>query len=968
MRHLQNPAFRLNWARSSRPFAGSTWSTSGPCTASGRSVLRLLNSPMRDFTLSPRKTLPRFTTSCKASRLRAESIGIVGESRTDPADITNFAAVTGTHIVPPTEIVPTAFGGVDPGPAYTAPPGPGVSIDTQAEATLDVVRAGSTALGANTLLVVATGSSGGIGADAQYLVQTSPVPANVMSISFGVCESSVGSSEVTYWNTLFQQAAAEGISVFVASGDAGASGCDTYFSTPPAKPQPNSPNAICSSSYATCVGGTEFADTANPSLYWSAANGSDLNSAISYIPEGGWNEPFNQNSQLQAAASGGGVSKFIATPSWQNGTGVPASRSGRYTPDVAFSSADHDGYFLCFAAAQGSCVPSGSVLPFSVFSGTSAAAPSMAGIASLLDAARGEAQGNLNPGLYSLPSSLPAAFHDVTVSTSGVVGCTVKTPSMCNNSVAGTTTLANGQSGYLVTTGFDEVTGLGSLDVQEFLNGYAGSKTNPTLTIAASTSITTAQPDNVVVTVIGNGSNPPTGSIVLTSGSYTSAAAALSSGQASFIIPAGALPVGRDTLSAAYTPDASSSVNYNPASTSIPVTVTKASTITPSISVTPSLSQVSAAQPFFVTISVNGATGNPAPTGSITLSSGTYVSAPSALAGSQTQITVPAGALPQGQDALTATYTPDAASSSIYSSVTGTASVVVTAAPPTTPTISAQAPTTSLTTAQGFAVSVSVSASSGSPTPTGSVTVSSGSYMSAASALSSGAATINVPAGALSVGSDTLSISYLPDAASSAIYTSATGTATVTIVSPPQPSFAVSGTSTSIAPGATTGNTATLTITPSGGFTGTIELAAAITSSPAGAHDPPTLSFGATNPVTVTGTGSSTAVLTINTTAPTSAALKLPVRPSSRLLATGGGILACVMLFGIRSKRRRWAGLLGMCLLWIVAAGGILACGGGGSSTGGSANPGTTAGNYTVTVTGTSGSESAVGTLTVTVQ
>ncbi len=834
-----------------------------------------------------------------------QTIGIVGESRTDPADFTNFIALTGTKLVAPTEVVPTAYGGVDPGPAYTAPPGAGVSIESQAEATLDVLRAGSTAAGATPLLVVATGSSGGIGADAQYLVQTSPLPANVMTISFGVCESSVGSSEVNFWDALYKQAAAEGISVFVASGDAGASGCDATFAAPPAKPAANSPNALCSSTYATCVGGTEFNDASDPSLYWNPSNGSGLGSALSYIPEGGWNEPLDQNSQIQVAASGGGVSKFIATPSWQTGTGVPSARSGRYTPDVAFSASEHDGYLACLAAAGGDCTTTGNVLSFTAFSGTSATAPSMAGIAALLNAQRGQPQGNLNPELYNLASTVPTAFHDVTVSSSGVTGCSVKTPSMCNNSIAGPAALTGGQAGYLVTAGYDEVTGLGSLDVQQFLSNFAGNRATPTVTIATSPNITTAQPEDVSVQVVGNGSNPPTGSVVLTSGSYTSAPVVLSNGSSSFVIPAATLPVGLDTLDASYTPDASSSVDYNAASGSTPITVTKAPIITPTIAVAPSLSQATTAQSFTVAATVTGGSGDATPTGSITLSSGAWVSAPVVLAAGQAQITVPAQTLTVGQDTLTATYTPDAASKSIYASVSGTASVTITTAPLITPTISAQAPTTSITTAQAFTVTVGVSATD-SATPTGTVTLSSGSYSSGANTLIDGTAMINIAAGSLPAGTDTLNINYAPDAASSSIYTSAATTASVTIVSPPPPTFAISGTAASVYPGAVSGNSSTITIAPSGGFTGSIELTATITSSPAGAQDPPTLSFGSTNPVVINGSGSGTAVLTITTTAPTTAALAFPVRGSSRLFAAGSGVLSCVIFVCVRSKRRRW--------------------------------------------------------------
>lgn len=394
------------------------------------------------------------------------TVGIVGRSRTDFADFDNFGNFGG-YVRNPIEIVPKRFGGVDPGPALTSPPRAGVSIADQAEATLDVERAGSFP-GVQPILVVTTTEHGDIEADAQYLVQTDPIPAPVISISFGECESRAGKVGVDYWDSLFKQAAGEGISVFVASGDSGASGCDENFSTPPANPAPNSPNYICSSSYATCVGGTEFNDS-NTSLYWNANSGHPN----SYIPEGAWNEPLNANSEPQTASSGGGVSNFIPTPSWQRGNGVPAARTGRYTPDIAFSASQHDAYFGCMAAGGGSCAIENGGFSFVGFAGTSASAPGMAGIAALLvEAALGSPQGNLNPTLYSMAATLPYAFHDVTVRSSGVKACNVDTPSMCNNSIPGNASLSGGQPGYTLGTGYSEVTGLGSLDVNNFILWY----------------------------------------------------------------------------------------------------------------------------------------------------------------------------------------------------------------------------------------------------------------------------------------------------------------------------------------------------------------------------------------------------------------------------------------------------------------------------------------------------------------
>jgi subtilase family serine protease len=657
------------------------------------------------------------------------TIGIVSWSHTDFADFDNFRALTGATFANPAEVIPTAFGGVDPGPAYTSPPGSGVYLGGQGEATLDVVRAGSTAPGASLLLVVASSGSAndGIGADAQYLVQTSPVPAQVMSISFGSCEAWAGTAGVTFWDTLFQQAAAEGISVFVSSGDSGASGCDTAFHSPPASPWPNSPNYICSSSYATCVGGTEFNDASNPSTYWRSSNGAGLSSALSYIPEGGWNDSWI-GSTSDVASSGGGVSTIIATPGWQIGPGVPAARSGRYTPDVSFSASGHDGYFGCLAAGGGSCVTSGGNYSFVIFSGTSAAAPAMAGVAALLDQKMGAPQGNLNQGLYATAAIFPAAFHDVTVASSGVTNCDIDTPSMCNNSIPGATGLSGGQAGYLVGAGFDEVTGLGSLDVQAFIDNYPTLFT-PTVTVTPSApSITTAQPLSVAIAVSGGaGASTATGSVTLTCGSYTSTAATLSSGGATINVPAGSLATGKDTLTVTYTPDTASFSIYNSASGTNSVTVTVPAKITPTVTVTPSASSITTAQPLTITVAVSGGTGNPMPSGSVTLTSGGYTSAAATLNSGGATINVPAGSLTAGIDSLTVNYTPDATSSTIYNPGSNTASVTV-IAPPLTATVEVTPSSASVALTQALTVNVVVSGGNGNPTPTGTVTLTSGAY------------------------------------------------------------------------------------------------------------------------------------------------------------------------------------------------------------------------------------------------
>jgi len=77
-------------------------------------------------------------------------------------------------------------------------------------------------------------------------------------------------------------------------------------------------------------------------------------------------------------------------------------------------------------------------------------------------------------------------------------------------------------------------------------------------------------------------------------------------------------------------------------------------------------------------------------------------------------------------------------------------------------------------------VTVAVSSGSDAPTPTGSVILTSGAY-SSATTLGNGGATINIPAGSLSAGSDTLTIIHTPDAASASTYVTASNTASVTV-------------------------------------------------------------------------------------------------------------------------------------------------------------------------------------------
>ncbi len=159
---------------------------------------------------------------------------------------------------------------------------------------------------------------------------------------------------------------------------------------------------------------------------------------------------------------------------------------------------------------------------------------------------------------------------------------------------------------------------------------------------------------------------------------------------------------------------------------------------------------------------------------SSTLSGGTASVVPGVFSWTTPTI-VPSAGTPSESVTFTPTDTTD------YSTVTGSVSVTVNAA---TPTVTVTPGSSSIPVNQSLSVTVTVSGGTGNLTPTGSVTLSGGGYTSAATALTSGSASITIPANSLAPGTITLTGSYAPDAASSSTYTSATGMGSVMVNAP----------------------------------------------------------------------------------------------------------------------------------------------------------------------------------------
>ena len=416
-----------------------------------------------------------------------QTIAIPGHTNIKLSDVTAFRSYFGLPANNP-QIV---LNGADPGI---------ISADEETEADLDVEWSGAVAKGATVKFVVSksTRSTDGVDLSNQYIVNNNL--ASVMSLSFGTCEPQLGTAGNAFYNSLWSQAAAQGISVFVAAGDSGSAGCDvpvSYNSKGGNITQPASGglavNGLASTPYNVAVGGTEFSDASGG--YWNLSNDPTHHaSAIGPIPEVVWQEsgyttPGASANSLYAGS--GGVSSVYATPAWQTGTGVPSvdpfTSSGhhRYLPDVSLTAAGHDGYII---EQEGGLYLVG---------GTSVSSPSFAGIMALVNQRTGTRNGNPNSRFYPLAVQASAAFHDVTTGTNAV-------PCAGGSSGCNTKSGIGHMNGYSAGVGYDLATGLGSVDAYN-LATYWSNVTPPPTIVSLSPNPMTASSSTQTLTIAGSG-------------------------------------------------------------------------------------------------------------------------------------------------------------------------------------------------------------------------------------------------------------------------------------------------------------------------------------------------------------------------------------------------------------------------------------------------------------------------------
>jgi subtilase family serine protease len=407
-----------------------------------------------------------------------QTIAVAGGSAITLSNIATFRSRAGLPVNTPTVIV--VPGGGTP---------TGTNAEAQLEAYLDVEWAGAVAKNAQILFVNTGPNDPEQAFDAvQFSVDNDLAP--VISISFGNCEVNFTENNSDIVQGWAQEANSQGQTIAAASGDSGAADCDSGASAthglavdvPAAIPE------------ITGVGGSEFlADVANPNTYWNSVNDADFGSAKKYIPEEVWDD-----TTLAIAngggltGGGGGVSTFFLIPAWQSGAGFITS--GRNVPDIALNASNfHDFYLLCIGTDPQDGLPScsngfldSSGEPAGV-GGTSAGAPTFAGMLALLDQAIDPTGvGNVNLQLYPLAASAPLAFNDIT-SGSNLVPCTT------GSSGCPTTGAHPGQIGYTAAAGYDQASGLGSINANTLVTSWPGFTPAATFTVGGP-AVTIASP------------------------------------------------------------------------------------------------------------------------------------------------------------------------------------------------------------------------------------------------------------------------------------------------------------------------------------------------------------------------------------------------------------------------------------------------------------------------------------------
>ncbi len=532
-------------------------------TADGRVISELTGSTNQFFAVGPADFAKIYNIPAALDGTGG-NIAIIGLSSIDVQDTRDFRALFGLPANDPIVVL----NGPDPGFG-----------GEEGEAALDVQWSGAVAPKATIHYVLSEGTltSDPIFLGAEYVIDNNSDDA--MSLSFGQCEASLGNAANVFFNALWEQAAAQGITVTVAAGDPGSAGCDN-FNTAKVATLGLAVSGIASTPFNISVGGTDFDDVGNQAAFWNQNPGANdpvtRLSAKGYIPEATWNDscaatvtPTSLATCAGAlatnivAASGGssgtnaGAFAGYPKPPWQNG--VTPADGHRDIPDISLFASDgpksQSFYVVCQADAASnpstSCASSGS-FSFLAVGGTSASAPAFAGVIALIGqseatAGRSRRQGNANFVLYKLgqtatnscdsssrtdptvPAPAGCVFNDVTKGNISVP-CAGGSPN-CSSTTSGTNgvlvTVNGATKTPAFTTGarYDLATGLGTVNVANLAAAWPtalGTFNGTTTTLLINNSATpaviphgTAVTAKVTVAVVAPATGTPTGDVAV---------------------------------------------------------------------------------------------------------------------------------------------------------------------------------------------------------------------------------------------------------------------------------------------------------------------------------------------------------------------------------------------------------------------------------------------------------------------
>ncbi len=501
-------------------------------------------------------------------------------------------------------------------------------------------------------------------------------------MSYGECELGLGTNGNQFFSEIWEQAAAQGITVTTSTGDAGSAGCDQDRS---ASQYGLAVSGIASTPYTVAVGGTDFYGTyLDPGRYWNSTNDPNTyESALSYIQELPWNDSCaspqlltvlqaqgvpdttpealcndvnEQGNVLNTAGGSGGASNCATSdatgqcqagnqkPAWQSGVpGIP-SDGVRDLPDVSLMAGNGEWgslYLYCQSdgTSNGQCDVNTSL---EGAGGTSFASPIFAGVMALVQQKTSSQQGNANYVLYKLATSQYAGNNAAACSSSSVVAgnaClfydvtdgTNAMPCFAQTTDCTTTVPTDAFGilpGYAATSGYDLATGLGSVNVYNLVENWS---TAAGTFLPTSTAVTTSAPTtasygsslslNVSVAVVAPATGTPSGDIAITSNSNTPNSISVAAGRLSngnATIAAALIPGGTYQLFARYAGDSTFAPSQ---SAGLNVTITPA--VLSGVTLSATRTTVASGQNVSLSLTIPGLTGGMNPTGTATFTDST---------------------------------------------------------------------------------------------------------------------------------------------------------------------------------------------------------------------------------------------------------------------------------------------------------------------------------------------------------